>query len=139
PKSSRSKPTSRSSFMYAALVAVGIKRCMPCIASRGHSVIDTLAAPLPCACDRGTSTIVLIDLHGKWQPCLDTPQLQRRFCLLIIAVVHTELALAEPRAYPVGRATEQRFERTFDGRIGHHPVGFQACLSGGRSNRIVYA
>src|SRR5690606_10582015 len=102
PKSSRSKPTSRSSFMYAALVAVGIKRCMPCIASRGHSVIDTLAAPLPCACDRGTSTIVLIDLHGKWQPCLDTPQLQRRFCLLIIAVVHTELALAEPRAYPVG-------------------------------------
>src|SRR5690606_19315222 len=124
PKSSRSNPTASSRLIYAALVAVGMKRCMPCIASRGHSVIDTIA---------------LIDFHGKRKPGLDTPQLQRRFRLLVIAVLFAQFALAEPRADPVGRASQQGFERAFDGWIAHYPVGIHACFICSGGNRIVYA
>src|SRR5690606_25362651 len=93
PKSSRSNPASRSSFMYAALVAVGMKRCIPCIASRGHSVIDTLLIPLLSACAPGATAIVLINLHGKWKPCLYTTQLEGGLCLLVIAVMLAQLTL----------------------------------------------
>jgi hypothetical protein len=39
PKSIESNPTRNKDWIYATFLAVGIKGFMPCMASRGHSII----------------------------------------------------------------------------------------------------
>src|SRR3546814_3475532 len=112
---------------------------MPCIASRGHSVIDSLLMPSPCACNRDAAAIVLIDLHGKWKSRLYATQLQCRFRWLVITVMFAQLALTEPCTYPIGRTAQQRLERAFDGGVSHHSIRFQPGLSCSGSNRIIDA
>src|SRR5690606_25519057 len=138
-KSSRSIPTSSSRLIYAALAPVGIPGRMPWIASRGHSVMDTLSLPVLYARDRDAAAIILVDLHGKREPGLYAAQLQRRFRLLVIPVVLTQFALTEPCADPVGRSAQQRFERTFDSWIAHYPVGIQTSFIRSGGNRIRHA
>src|SRR5690606_11316006 len=95
PKSSRSNPTSSSRLIYAALVAVGINRRIPCIASRGHSVIDTLSLPVLYARDRDAAAIILVDLHRKREPGLYAAQFQRRFLLLVLPFVLSQFEITQ--------------------------------------------